>query len=128
VVPLLKNSKLGKSADFNGAVRVTSYSTSGMVTTWKAGLTYEPISDIKLRAVLSRDIRAPSISEMYIAGATQATDVADPVKGVTVRTTAVSNGNTNLRPKRPIRSALAACSVRASSPASRPRSTITTSA
>lgn len=100
VVPLLKNSKLGKSADFNGAMRVTSYSTSGMVTTWKAGLTYEPISDIKLRAVLSRDIRAPSISEMYIAGATQATDVADPVKGVTVRTTAISNGNTNLRPEK----------------------------
>jgi outer membrane receptor protein involved in Fe transport len=99
VVPLLRSDKLGKS-DFNGAVRVTSYSTSGMVTTWKAGLTYEPIPDIKLRAVVSRDIRAPSISELYIAGATQATDVADPVKGVTVRTTAVSNGNTNLRPEK----------------------------
>lgn len=99
VVPLLRSAGLGKS-DFNGAVRVTSYSTSGMVTTWKAGLTYEPIPDIKLRAVLSRDIRAPSISEMYIAGATQATDVADPVKGVTVRTTAISNGNTNLRPEK----------------------------
>jgi outer membrane receptor protein involved in Fe transport len=37
---------------------------------------------------------------MYIAGATQATDVVDPVKGVTVRTTAVSNGNTNLRPEK----------------------------
>lgn len=100
VVPLLKNSRLGKSADFDGAVRVTSYSTSGMVVTWKAGLTYEPVPDFKLRAVVSRDIRAPSISEMYIAGATQATDVVDPVKGVTVRTTAVSNGNTNLRPEK----------------------------
>lgn len=103
VVPLLKNSSYGKSADFNGAVRVTHYSTAGTVTTWKMGLTYEPVSDIKLRVVRSRDIRAPSISEGFAAGATQAVDVIVPTGGAyapgTFRITQVTNGNTALRPE-----------------------------
>lgn len=103
VVPLLKESRFGRSADFNGAVRVTNYSTSGTVTTWKLGLTYEPVPDLKLRVVRSRDIRAPSISEGFAAGATQAVDVIVPTGGAyapgTFRITQVTNGNTSLRPE-----------------------------
>ncbi len=62
VVPLLKG------LDFNGAARYTSYSTSGQVETWKAGLTYKPIDDITFRATKSRDIRAPNLSEMFSTG------------------------------------------------------------
>src|SRR3546814_18879256 len=39
LVPLLRDSALGRSLDLNAAVRRTDYSTSGPVTTWKAGLT-----------------------------------------------------------------------------------------
>lgn len=104
VAPLLKDSRFGRSADFNGAVRVTSYSTAGTVVTWKAGLTYEPVPDIKLRLVRSRDIRAPSISEGFAAGATQAVDVIVPTGGAytagTFRITQVTNGNTALSPEK----------------------------
>jgi outer membrane receptor protein involved in Fe transport len=54
--------------DFNGAVRVTDYSTSGTVGTWKAGLTWQVIPDIKLRGTISRDIRAPNLSELFAPG------------------------------------------------------------
>ena len=59
---------LGLGAEFNGAVRATDYSTSGYVTTWKAGLTWQPIDDIRLRVVRSRDIRAPNLNELYQSG------------------------------------------------------------
>lgn len=104
VVPLLKDSALGNSADFNGAARVTHYSLAGTVVTWKAGLTYEPISDIRGRIVLSRDIRAPSISEGFSAGSTQAVDVIVPAGGAytpgTTRITIVNNGNPALHPEK----------------------------
>jgi outer membrane cobalamin receptor len=59
---------LWEGLDFNGAARLTDYSTSGSVTTWKAGLTYQPIEDVKFRASASRDIRAANMSELYDAG------------------------------------------------------------
>lgn len=65
IVPLLaEDSGVGKM-DFNGAARITDYSISGSVTTWKTGLTWKPIRDILLRGTLSRDIRAPSLPELF---------------------------------------------------------------
>lgn len=65
IVPLLSEEMgLGK-LDFNGAARATDYSISGSVTTWKGGLTWKPVSDILLRGTLSRDIRAPSLPELF---------------------------------------------------------------
>lgn len=100
VVPLLKDSGIG-TADFNGAARITDYSTSGRVTTWKAGVTYEPIRDIKFRVVRSRDIRAPNLQELYAAGASQAVDVTDPLATVNpTRITQITDGNRALRPEK----------------------------
>lgn len=106
VVPLLKDSKFGSAADFNGAIRVTHYSLAGTVTTWKTGLTYQPVQDLKLRVVVSRDIRAPSIADGFAAGATQAVDVIVPNQAPnlytsgTWRITQVTNGNPNLTPEK----------------------------
>jgi outer membrane receptor protein involved in Fe transport len=51
--------------DFNGAARYTHYSTVGNVVTWKAGLTFEPVDFLRFRGTISRDIRAPSIGELF---------------------------------------------------------------
>jgi iron complex outermembrane recepter protein len=59
---------LGAGFEFNGAVRATDYSTSGYVTTWKAGMTWQLIDDIRLRGVASRDIRAPNLNELFQSG------------------------------------------------------------
>lgn len=47
-------------AEINGAARVTDYSTSGTVATWKVGATWQPIDDLRFRGTVSRDIRASS--------------------------------------------------------------------
>lgn len=63
-VPLLRDSAIG-DAGLNAAIRYTDYSTSGGVTTYKVGGDWKPIDGVRLRAALSRDIRAPSLWELY---------------------------------------------------------------
>jgi len=63
-VPILRN-QFVDSLEFNAAGRMTSYSTSGLVETWKIGATSQINEDIKLRTTLSSDIRAPGIGELF---------------------------------------------------------------
>jgi iron complex outermembrane recepter protein len=91
-----------RGMDFNGAVRVTNYSTSGTVTTWKAGLTYQPIPDIKLRGTVSRDIRAPNLGELFAPGTARTNTVNVPLAGGAQRTdqfTEQTVGNALLTPE-----------------------------
>lgn len=62
--PLLKDSGVG-SLSASGAIRYTDYSTSGGVTTWKAGADWQVMDGLRFRATRSRDIRAPSLWERY---------------------------------------------------------------
>jgi outer membrane receptor protein involved in Fe transport len=64
-IPLLNDSFWGK-ADLDVAGRHARYSTAGDANTWKVGVTWEtPIPGIRLRALQSRDIRAPNLSELF---------------------------------------------------------------
>jgi outer membrane receptor protein involved in Fe transport len=80
-VPLLRDSPIGASLELNGAVRVTDYRTSGTVTTWKVGLMYRPIEELLIRGTRSRDIRAPSLFELYNGGTAGTAVVVDPFLG-----------------------------------------------
>jgi outer membrane receptor protein involved in Fe transport len=100
VVPLAKDLPFAQSLEFNGAVRATDYSTSGYVTTWKAGGTWEPISDIRFRGTLSRDIRAPNLSDLFTAGVANTSTVRDPTRANAVTSyTGLRIGNPNLTPE-----------------------------
>jgi outer membrane receptor protein involved in Fe transport len=70
-----------KGMDFNGAFRLTDYSTSGSVSTWKAGLTWQVIDDFKLRGTISRDIRAPNLGELFAPGTGRTNTVNVPLAG-----------------------------------------------
>lgn len=85
--------------DFNGAARYTSYSQAGNVVTWKAGLTWSPIDDLRLRATRSRDIRAPNLSELFQSGGGNTNSLLNPWTGRTARYRGVPQGNLNLRPE-----------------------------
>jgi len=63
-IPLLNDSFWGKM-DLDLGGRHARYNTAGDANTWKVGLTWEtPIPGIRLRALQSRDIRAPNLSEL----------------------------------------------------------------
>ncbi|HEV3079824.1 MAG TPA: TonB-dependent receptor, partial [Gemmataceae bacterium] len=83
-VPLLNDTFWGKM-DLELAGRHARYSTAGDANTWKVGLTWDtPIPGIRLRALQSRDVRAPSLQE-----------IAPPLTGVNV------NINNDFQPGRP---------------------------
>lgn len=91
---------LTESLDLNGAVRATNYSTSGQVTTWKLGATWDPIDTIRLRVTRSRDIRAPNLGELYQAGASRTNNLIDPFNNnTTVQFTEQTTGNLDLLPE-----------------------------
>jgi outer membrane receptor protein involved in Fe transport len=64
-LPLIKNGLLTKDVSFNGAVRFTDYSTSGSVSTWKAGLDWKLSDSLTFRGTRSRDITAPSLFQLF---------------------------------------------------------------
>jgi outer membrane receptor protein involved in Fe transport len=64
VAPLAQDKVLAKSLDVDAATRLAHYDDLGSYSTWKVGLNYSPASFLRLRAVTSRDIRAPSIGEL----------------------------------------------------------------
>lgn len=95
LVPLLEN-----KLSFNGAARVAKYSRSGTAFTWKTGLTWQPTQWLMVRAVRSRDIRAPNLADSYQAGLTQRQNVNDPwFDDVRRNIERVSEGNLDLKPE-----------------------------
>jgi len=100
-IPLLANLPFIKKLSFNGAARVSDYSTSGSIWSWKLGGIWEVIDGFKIRATRSRDIRAPSLTELFSQRSTLFTSVADsgrpnsPLTNVTLFT----GGNPNLAPE-----------------------------
>lgn len=65
--PILKDMGV-KSLNLDAAARATDYSTSGYVTTYKFGLVTQIVDQLSLRAVYSRDIRAPDLQELFSPG------------------------------------------------------------
>jgi iron complex outermembrane receptor protein len=99
VIPLLTDKPFAKVFEFNGAARYTHYSNSGNVTTWKAGLNYQPVDDLRLRATRSRDIRAPSLLELYAGRTISITGFGDLHTGGSGFTNTLTQGNPNLVPE-----------------------------
>jgi iron complex outermembrane recepter protein len=104
IVPLASRQAWAHSLDLNAAARRTDYSTSGLVTTWKGGLTWKPIESLLIRGTKSRDIRAANLNELYASStllAFGATDYGLIVNGVptTYNAQQVTTGNPNLLPE-----------------------------
>jgi iron complex outermembrane recepter protein len=98
-VPLLQEIRFAHFMDLNGAVRRTDYSTSGGVTTWKLGLNYEPVVDLRLRGTVSRDIRAPSLNELFSGQNQGISPLIDPVTNTQRSVVQLTGGNPDLTPE-----------------------------
>jgi len=80
-LPLLRDLSFARRAEVNGAARVTDYSNSGRVETWKIGIDWEVADFLRLRGTRSRDIRAPNLFELYGAPQSSFQTVDDPQNG-----------------------------------------------
>ncbi len=97
-VPLLKD-QVVRSLDVDVAGRVTDYSVSGTVETYKIGLLSQVNDMIRARASYSRDIRAPDLYALFTTGQPIANSATDPRRNQSVNIFAITQGNGNLQPE-----------------------------
>lgn len=103
-MPLLKDLPLIELLSFNGAYRYTQYSAAGngarsafSANTWKLGLEWQVIDDVRFRAARSRDIRAPTLWDLYQQSLRSPSDSTDNLTGTGGRVIVVTGGNPNLK-------------------------------
>ncbi|HVV27351.1 MAG TPA: TonB-dependent receptor [Rhizomicrobium sp.] len=113
-VPLLKDLPLVQMFSANVAGRYTEYNVSGVdptstsgatkkasfsASTWKIGAEWQITDDVKVRASRSRDIRAPTLWDLYQGPVTTTSGVLDPLTGVSGSVNTSQVGNPNLKPE-----------------------------
>jgi iron complex outermembrane receptor protein len=99
--PILKNQYVN-DLNFNAAGRLTNYSNSGLVQTWKLGATSQITDDIKLRATWSLDIRAPLISDLYSPGVLGISQYQYPLGSPSYQSSTAQGGNPALQPEKAV--------------------------
>jgi iron complex outermembrane receptor protein len=100
LVPLASGMKLVDSLDLSAAFRYTDYEISGSVETWKVGMTYSPIPDVRFRGTISRDIRAPNINELFQELNIGLTSTFDPETNTVPTHGRTQRGNLDLKPEK----------------------------
>ena len=98
-VPLLKDVPFARELSMNAAARRTDYSTSGGVSTWKVGGSWNPVDSVRFRATRSRDIRAPTLNELFAATNSGQVAFLDTHTNTNARLTNTTTGNPNLTPE-----------------------------
>lgn len=101
-IPLLADLPFVQKLNFNGAVRVSDYSTGDdPIWSWKLGGTWQIVDDLKLRATRSRDIRAAALTELFAARTTFFTNVLDvgQTPPITSQVILYTGGNPELEPE-----------------------------
>lgn len=96
VAPLVQDKPLFNSLTLEAGARYSKYSVDGGgkndTWTWKAGLSWEPTADVKLRGNYARAVRAPNIGELFTPLTVGLTNLGvDPCAG------AAPTNNANLR-------------------------------
>jgi iron complex outermembrane receptor protein len=100
VVPLAKDAPWARALDLDVAGRYTDYRSAGGVFTWKAGLTWRVTDEIMLRGTQSRDIRAPSLQELYATSVGSTAVIIDRQRTAGVSVQGRTQGNPNLEYER----------------------------
>ncbi len=93
IAPLVEDKPMMKSLTLEGGARYSKYQVDGagsnQTFTYKVGLSWEPVADIKLRANYSHAVRAPNIGELFSPVSTGLTTLAvDPCAGAAPTTNA----------------------------------------
>ena len=82
-VPILDKAPFADSMSFEGGYRWSDYSLGFKTNTYKLGLEWAPIQDIRARASYQRAVRAPNILELYTPAAVVLDGSQDPCAGPT---------------------------------------------
>ncbi|MCD9033291.1 TonB-dependent receptor [Luteimonas sp. Y-2-2-4F] len=99
LLPIAKDRPGLHDFSLNAAARVSDYSTTGAIWSWKLGATNEFFPGFRGRVARSRDIRSANLSELYTTSTTGWSYVLDPVTDQTVYALSNGGGNPDLVPE-----------------------------
>ena len=81
-LPLVEDMPGFKSLSIEAGYRYSEYNLAfGSTNTFKAGLEWAPISDVRLRAMFNRAVRAPNLQELFLQPRVQLDGTIDPCAG-----------------------------------------------
>lgn len=96
--PLAKDMPFIRAMNLDAAVRYTDYSSSGAVTTWKVGGTWDVTDELRIRITRSRDIRAGNLAELYTPTQIATANFLNP-NGSNLPGQQITTGNPKLAPE-----------------------------
>jgi iron complex outermembrane receptor protein len=77
-VPLATDRPWAQSLLLEGGYRYSNYNRAGTTNTFKYGLVWQPVNDIRVRGAFERAVRAPNINELYTPQQPETTNGIDP--------------------------------------------------
>ena len=98
-IPLVKNLPFIRAFDVNAAARYTEYSTAGPAVTWKVGAIWRINRQFRLRGAESRDIGAPTLSELFAPAEANQSAFTDELTGISSTTEFRFLSNPNHKPQ-----------------------------
>jgi outer membrane receptor protein involved in Fe transport len=106
--PLLKDLPGIQMLSVNAAYRYAQYSAAGngvshsqfSANTWKLGAEWQVYDDLKLRATRSRDIRAPTLWDLFQQQVVTSSGVFDPLTNIAQSLNTLAGGNPSLVPEK----------------------------
>jgi outer membrane receptor protein involved in Fe transport len=98
-VPIWQSSSAQQRLGTSFAYRTSDYSNVGQLDSWKAGLDFQLIRDLRLRATTSRDVREATFTERFDSSPNGGT-VLDPARNQASSTITITTvGNPQLTPE-----------------------------
>ena len=77
-IPIVADRWMFEDLTFDAAARFSEYSTIGGTNSWKMGIDWMPIEDVRFRSTVSQAVRAPNIGELFDPLGQNFFDVQDP--------------------------------------------------
>ena len=82
-LPLIEEKPGAYNLSFEAGYRYSSYTLGFNTNTYKMGLEWAPIQDVRLRSGYNRAVRVPNLDELYLPATVGAGGTADPCWGPT---------------------------------------------
>ncbi|MFD1611181.1 TonB-dependent receptor plug domain-containing protein [Sphingomonas tabacisoli] len=99
-IPILRDTPFFQALDLNAAARYTDYSVSGGIWAWKAGFSWTPFDQLRFRGTISRDIRAPTLNELFAGVSSTRGTFNDVHTNTNTNVITLQQGNKNLKPEK----------------------------
>jgi outer membrane receptor protein involved in Fe transport len=95
-LPILNDMPLAYSLSAEAGYRYSNYTLGGTTNTYKFGLEWSPIRDVRLRAGYNRAVRAPNLDELFNPPVVGSGGTADPCWGSAPTLSAAQCANTGV--------------------------------